>query len=159
MKSYTTIFVIALLAGCSAHSNTDSNNIIEQLATKGQPYFEHLVATSQYESLLGKIESGDEHSIRAASVLSQYADASKSQSLKYALSRALPKNPEPVMTLIPEYFSVSDICTVPYIEESIDIELRHIRDSIAALKNAQASSPAYIECIDIYKNIESKVSS
>ncbi len=69
------------------------------------------------------------------------------------MSRSLTKNPEAVFSVVPEHFSLQDICTIPYIEAPINIELEHIDKSIQALENIlkdKTDSKVY-ECMFFYK--------
>ncbi len=158
MKMLIAIFFVISSIGCS--SNTlRSEDVVAKLELEGKPYFRHLVDTRQYESLLDSIENGDEVLIRNSYLLSQWADASTSLSLKYALSRAVTRKPDAVMGLIPKYFSVSDICTVPYIEETPEVELSHVTKSLSALGRSPKakSNSIYRQCIDIYKKIKRNI--
>ena len=149
MKIFSFIFLLLLLSSCvTIHS--PSNKIIARLKIEGKPYFEQLVESQEYDSLLEKIESGDDFLIHEAIVLSQWVDASIGLSLRFALSRAIIKNPDAVMSLVPETFSVDELCTIPYIEESKTVELNHIEMSIAALENSSPSTIAHSECLKNY---------
>jgi len=155
MKKNIYILFFLLLGACSFSGK--SERIFEKLESEGKPYFEHLVSTQQYESLLNNMENGDEILIQSSSLLSKWVDASTSLSLKYSLSRAITIKPDAVMKLIPEFFSVSDICTIPYIESPIEIELLHIDKSLSALEGSENPSHAHIECIDMYNKINENI--
>ena len=152
MKIFSFIFILLLLSTCVTISSP-SNNIIDKLKIEGKPYFEQLVESQEYDGLLDKIESGDDFLIREAAVLSQWADASIGLSLRFTLSRAIIKNPDAVMSLVPETFSVDELCTIPYIEEPKTVELNHIEMSIAALENSSTSTIAHSECLNNYMRI------
>jgi len=156
VKKCICFFILLFVSGCSLESGV-SEKIIEKFELEGKSYFDHLVATQEYESLLDKIENGDEVLIRGSSLLSQWVDASTSLSLKYSLSRAITKKPDAVMSLIPEFYSVSDVCTIPYIEAPIEVELRHVHESLSALKRSNKSNDAYIECIAVYQEIKENI--
>ncbi len=154
-KLIKTFLVSMLLVGCA--TNTDhSREIIFKLKSEGKNYYSQLISNREYDRLLDKIEAGDETLIRGAYLLSPWVDAATATSLKYSLSRALTKKPDAVMSLVPKYFTVTDICTIPYIEESIKVELNHINSSIRALKRMPdgGRSVHYIECVDIYQKLK-----
>jgi hypothetical protein len=157
MKLIGYLFIILFISSCTSEE-ISSEEMIKKLEVEGKSYFDDLVSTRKYESLLDKIESGDEILISGSSMLKQWADASTSLSLKYALSRAITKRPDSVMKLIPEHFSVAELCTIPYIEESIEIEKKHVRESLSALEGSTNPNDSHVECINIYKKISKNIS-
>lgn len=156
MKKITSILIIFFISACS-FGDKNSERIVEKLESEGKPYFDYLVSAQQYESLLDKIENGDEILIQSSSLLSKWVDASTSLSLKYSLSRAITKNPDAVMKLIPEFFSASDVCTIPYIEAPKEIEMGHVHESLFALENSDKSSYGHAECIALYRIINKNI--
>lgn len=155
MKNIFYILIFLFVGGCSFSGK--SERIAENIKMQGKPYFDHLVSTQQYESLLNKIENGDEVLIQSSSLLSKWVDASTSLSLNYSLSRAITIKPDSVMQLIPEFFSISDICTIPYIEAPIEVELRHIQESLSALESSTKPRDVHIECINTYRKISENI--
>lgn len=136
-----------------------SGEIVARLKADGKGYYDELIADRKYDYLLDRIEAGDDLLIRSAYLLTPWVDASTSTSLRYSLSRALIKNPDAVMSLVPEYFSVTDICTIPYIEAPIDVEMKHVNESIRALEgisNKEISS-SHLECLDIYRKLRADI--
>ncbi len=161
MRYFIVTLIALFFSACISISNASSSEeIVKKLKQEGEPYFRHLVKTHEFGLLLDRIESGDEVMIRNSYLLSKWADASTSLSLKYALSRALTKKPDAVMSLVPKYFSVRDICTVPYIEAPLEVEFSHISKSISALNRSPKSKTeaVYRQCIDTYKEIKEKIS-
>lgn len=156
MKLIKHIFILLMVSGCSM-GGIGSNEIIENLELEGKPYFDQLVFTREYESILNKIENGDEILIGGSRIFAQWVDASTSLSLRFSLSRAIIRSPDSVISLIPDVFSASDLCTIPYIEESIEVELRHINESLSALDRSNDSSESHVECINIYKKIKNDI--
>jgi len=147
MTVLKTILISLTLLGCTVNDER-TENIIQRL-----------MATQKFDALLDRIEGGDEELIRNAHLLGKWTDASTSLALTYALSRAAIKKPEAVMGLIPEYFSVSDICTVPYIEESLETELAHIDAALSSLHRS-SEAPAggvYARCIEIYEGLKARM--
>lgn len=156
MRLILCIFVCFLVNSCV--SKTDSSaDIIRNLEAKAKPYFDGLVSTEGYQEVLQRIEAGDEVLISGAPQLAQWTDASTALSLRYSLSRAIIKNPDDVMGLVPDSFSVSELCTIPYIEESIAVESNHVDQSILALQNSSKPSEAHQECIEIYKSLSRNI--
>ncbi|MBN4080216.1 hypothetical protein JYT31_00990 [Beggiatoa alba] len=158
MKAIKILLFSLILLGC-ANNEDRTEEIVARLKSEGESYFLQLVSTREYEKLLDRIEGGDAMLIRSTYLLAPWVDASTSLSLKYSLSRALTKKPNAVMGLVPKYFSATDICTIPYIEESINVELSHINASIKALekisdKNITNSS---VKCISIYKDFRTNI--
>lgn len=147
-------FFVLLLMGCT-DSSDHSEEIVARLKSDGKSYYDELIANRKYDYLLDRIEAGDDLLIRNAYLLISWVDASTSTSLRYSLSRALIKNPDAVMNLVPEYFSVTDICTIPYIEAPMDMELKHVNASIGALERISDKkfSSSYLECLGIYKKL------
>ena len=155
MRLITCALAFLLIVGCS--SARSSEQTINQLQLQGQPYFTQLVATGEYDALLESIEQGDKKLIAVAPQLARWADAANAEGLKIVLSRAVTKQPEAVMRLIPETYSVTDLCTIPYIEESLAVELKHINNALKALQNAKEQSSARTECINIYKELNERL--
>lgn len=156
MKKITYIFILTFFSGCAFASNS-SEQIIRKLESEGRSYFNYLISTGQFQSLLDKIERGDEILIRGSSLLTQWIDASTSLSLRYSLSRAITRDPDAVMSLVPEVFSISDVCTIPYIEETVEVELKHVDESLSALKRSTESTDNHIECVKVYKKIREEI--
>lgn len=159
MKCYLALVFTLLTITACASETLIPHRVIERLEQEGQPYFQELVSSGEYETFLDAIESGSEEHIADAAVLADWTDASTSVSLKYALSRAIIANPDAVMELIPGSFAVVEVCTVPYIEESVEIELRHVKESLDALKRSTGGSQAHVQCRHAYQRLEANISS
>lgn len=159
MKRYLTLVLTLLTIAACASEIQSLPGVMERLEQEGQPYFQELVSSGQYEVFLDAIESGSGEHIAGAAVLANWTDASTAVSLKYALSRAIISNPDAVMKLIPGSFAVGEVCTVPYIEEPIEVELRHVRESLVALNASAEPSQAHAQCMDAYQVLESNISS
>ena len=158
MKAFKIILIIVFLTSCTTGINR-SEKIATQLQSGDKEYFTQLFSSGEYDKLLDNIERGDTILIRSSYLFLPWIDASTSLSLKYSLSRALIKKPEIVMELVPKYFSVTDICTIPYIEETIKVELNHVNKSIIALKKLPKNSitSSVIECINIYQKLRKNI--
>jgi len=129
--------------------------MVARLKADGKSYYDELISDQKYDYFLDRIEEGDDVLIRNVYLLTPWVDASTSTSLRYSLSRALVHNPDAVMSLVPEYFSITDICTIPYIEAPIDVELEHVNVSIKALESI--SNSGHVECLAIYKKLRADI--
>ncbi len=160
MKAIKVLLIITFLSGCTTDIDR-SEEIVTQLKSGDKAYFNNLFSSREYDTLLDKIEHGNIILIRSSYLFLPWVDASTSLSLKYSLSRALIKNPDVVMNLVPKYFSVTDICTIPYIEESINVELNHINASIVSLKELSGNNitNSVLECISIYEKFKKNITS
>jgi hypothetical protein len=150
---------LLLLSGCWAVAE-NSEKTVEHLRSDGKNYVEYIVENNKFEKLLDRIENGDEILIMNSHLFLPWIDASNLTSLHFSLSRALIENPEAVMSLIPRYFSVSEICTIPYVEGLLEVERRHVSRAIEALESVAKSelTPSYFECLGIYKNLQTTIS-
>ena len=150
---------LLFLSGCWAVAE-NSEKTVEHLRSDGKYYVEYIVEKNKFEKLLDRIESGDEILIMNSHLFVPWIDASNLTSLHFSLSRALIENPEAVMSLIPRYFSVSEICTIPYVEGSLEVEKKHVSRAIWALESVAKSelTPSYFECLGIYKNLQTIIS-
>lgn len=161
LKAYLSALALLLASGCAANDSrpdeSSSETILKSIEEGGKPYFQDLVRTGEYDDLLDKIEAGDEVLIAGAPTLIPYVDASTSVGLRFSLSRAVKHNPDAVMQLIPEYYDANQLCTIPYIEQSIVVELRHVWDSLAALRSSSNRTAAHIDCIEIYMETEHSI--
>ncbi len=158
MKISIFLLFLSIVTSC-ANSITNSEQIVAKLKIEGENYYNYLIENKKYEKVLDKIESGDDVLIRNSYLFKPWVDASTSLSLTYALSRSLTKNPEAVFSVVPEHFSLKDICTIPYIEVPINIELEHIDKSIQALDNIlkDKTDSKVSECMFFYKKIRKKI--
>lgn len=59
------------------------------------------------------------------------------------------------MSLIPDHFSVDRICTLPYIEAPLKVDVAHVNASIKALNSFLEKRPSNeaSDCLDIYQRI------
>ena len=161
LKAFLSALALLLASGCAIdHAKPDESSseaILKRIDEGGKPYFQDLVRTGEYDDLLNAIEAGDEVLITGAPRLIPYVDASTSTGLKFALSRAVKHNPDAVMKLIPEHYDANQLCTIPYIEQSIVVELRHVWDSLAALRSSSNLTAAHADCIEIYMQAEQSI--
>ncbi len=59
MKLANYLFIFIFVSGCSM-GDKSHQKIIKKLELEGKPYFNQLVSTQAYASLLNEMESGDE---------------------------------------------------------------------------------------------------
>lgn len=156
IKLILSVILFPLLSACF-HEKPYHEQLSENLSLKGQKYFEDIVLSGEYETILEKIESGDINFIKISGDLVKNVDASSSTALRFSLSRALTKSPLEVLSLVPNSFSVSEICTIPYIEVSTDEEMQHVKSSILALSSVSDNNPNRASCLNIYKKIEQDI--
>lgn len=147
------IFLLGFNSVAFSDSKFDLNMMLFNLEHEGEPYFRQLVSTGQIEVFFDEIEKGNVAAIRASAIAAEFSDASVSLALRFSLSRAIVYSPDAVMALIPEVFSVSDLCTIPYIEASREVESDHVRNALTALESVGYISDAHAGCIRIYKAI------
>lgn len=155
MKLIIFFFSLSVVISCVSSIN-NSEQIVAKLKMEGEDYYNYLIENKEYEKVLDKIERGDDVLIRNSYLFKPWIDASSSLSLTYALSRSLTKNAEAVFSVIPEHFTLQDICTIPYIEAPINVELEHIEKSIQALDKIlkYKSDSRVSECMSFYKEVK-----
>lgn len=108
-------------------ATAEANGILpDQLLVDIEQQGAKLVLDKQFENdtkwgtLLDAIQAGiinsssDWYSV--AKKLGAHTDASKSESLRFTLARALADNPEFVLQHGDETFNIDNLCTIPYIE-------------------------------------------
>ena len=81
------------------------------------------------------IETGESSWLEAAQRLKPGTDASATLELRFAVSRALPKNPKGVLHLVGKGFSLDEICTSPFIEPEPGVEKAFLDEALRSLKN------------------------
>ena len=77
--------------------------------------------------LLYKIESGNNEWLAVAEMLRSVSDAATTKTLTYTMSFALKNSPENVLGLLGKYYSVTEVCGSPFIEEDIHYELGFLK--------------------------------
>jgi hypothetical protein len=87
----------------------------------------------QFEALCGRIETGEPSWLEVARRLKPASDAAVSLSLNYSVARALPVAPARVLGLVDRGFSVSDVCTSPFIEPEPGVAERYEARALQAL--------------------------
>lgn len=75
-----------------------------------------------WQKVVRKVESGNADWLHVAGGLLKATDAGDTESLHFALSIALTRNAEGVLSMLGPEVPVERICTVPYIEPSAKVE-------------------------------------
>jgi len=99
----------------------------------------------QFESVCKRIESGDRRWLEVAGLLKPASDAASSLSLNYSVARAIPRAPGHVLALIGNGFTVSDVCTSPYIEPEPGVAENYQSRAAAALAKVTDSKLAGVK--------------
>ena len=95
---------------------------------------EKLQGSQAWEESLQRIEEGDAEWLELAARLKTGADASSAVELDFSVARALKNNPQGVLKLLEGPFEAADVCTIPYIEASREVEMQHLNDVDRALR-------------------------
>ena len=150
-----------LASGCAFNEPkphaSNSEDILKRIEQGGLPYVRDLVRTGEYDTLLDQIEAGDDVLIAGTPTLAPHVDASTATGPRFSLSRAVKHSPDAVMRLIPDHYAAEQLCTIPYMEESILVELRHVWESLAALQASDKQTAAHVDCIAIYTEAEDAI--
>ncbi len=107
---------------------------------------------SDWEGFLKQVESGDKAALDRAVEVRPELDASKAQSLRLAVARALPKAPHFVLALLEKGFKLSELCTTPYHEPKPSVAAAYVEDATRAL-NALANTPMEVRAKACLKKI------
>jgi hypothetical protein len=87
----------------------------------------------QWQAVVRNVETGSTAWLHVARQLLPATDAGNTESLYFALSLALTRNPEAVLPMVGPELPAGKICTVPYIEPSPKTEREHRAKVRAAL--------------------------
>lgn len=110
--------------------------LAELSQSDSQVFANCLVSDSKaWEFVLINISGGDEEWLSFAKKLKPFTDAAASESLNFAVAKALPKNPAGVLKLAGDKFTLDEICTVPFIEAPPEVENAYLDQAIAALSD------------------------
>jgi hypothetical protein len=106
---------------------------------------QQLYSSNRWETVLKKIESGDDAWLAVVEDLAEGTDAGASEDLQVTLARALPKNPGAVLKLTgtKDFLSLDDVCAAPFIEPEHAFLMRYLtetRRSLASLKDKAVES-------------------
>jgi hypothetical protein len=114
-----------------------------------------LKAHSKWEGVLDKIETGECSWLETARRLRPGTDASAALELRFAVSRALSKNPKGVLRLVGKGFSIDEVCTSPFIEPDPGVEEAFLEEAMRSLKNMAPGTltKRSKECLTRLKNL------
>ncbi len=105
--------------------------VVAQLSANGE---------REWNFVTREISSGRNDWLDLAPALAPGTDASTAIGLRYALSRALPRAPSRVLTILRtnKAFTVEDVCDVPYIEPSkqiVDTYLKQAKSAVSKVND------------------------
>jgi len=158
-----TIFyvLLAFVSISCKQTNSVEEKLIRDFEADPKIFIRQGWKDGRYDQLLGFIESGDERFIKLTPRIRPYVDAASSEGLSIVLARALLHKPELVLGMVPEQIDIQELCTIPYIEETIEVERSHLHAALKALQRVKnpelekRKSECLIEFERIKKNIES----
>lgn len=96
----------------------------------------------QWQTVVRNVETGSTPWLHVARQLLLATDVGNTESLYFAFSLALTRNPGPVLVMLGPELPAGKICTVPYIEPSPKIEREHRAKVRAALATVTQSDLA-----------------
>ena len=88
---------------------------------------------SEFEAVLRGIESANPRWLEVAQLLKPFSDAGSSESINYAVARALPIDPERVLHMIGHGFDLISLCTSPFDEPEPGVAEAYERRALSAL--------------------------
>jgi len=149
------LYILAMTAVICNVRAGDVSEFRNKVVMYGKAYFDESVENGEFQYILHLAEYGHREAIEIAPELIRYSDASLTESIKNALGRGLTKNPRAVLRLVPQYFSLEEICTVPFFEAPQDIEEIHIRQVIENLEGMPVENGKMAKardgCLEIFK--------
>ncbi len=95
-----------------------------------------------WAEMLAKISSGDTAWLNVAVALLKGTDAGSGEDLRYAVSKALLRNPTGVLRLAAPAFGLENVCSVPVIEPTKAEVGHYLAQGNAALKRVTAGDIA-----------------
>ena len=152
---YIQIFLFLFLIACTAKNN-QSQEVIEQIKTQGEKVCREIVESGQFDTCLDQIENGDAFLIQHADLLYQCADGANATGLKFSMCRAMLTNPKAVLTMVPEFMSIDEVCDIPYIEPEQEVINNHINGAIEALEGLEDKDAEVKECIKQYTALKAR---
>lgn len=136
MKVWCAVLTAAVaLAACGQNANTPQQLETEIQQRGARAVVQQLTAGkgANWDRVVRQIQTGDQKWIEVARSLRAGTDAGNTESLYYAVSYALLKAPEHVLSVISEQFPLEAICSVPDIEPSAAKVRSHVQEAKAAL--------------------------
>ncbi len=138
MKIFLSAIVFAVVAIASASAAPLSPEAIaHDIDLHGaRAVVQRLWRNGDYERLMDRIDAGDARFIALAPKLAPGTDAGTAEELPIALAFALPRNPRAVLAVLgPNRFPVADVCSAPFIEDTV-------KDIPAYIRRAQRAVSA-----------------
>jgi len=96
----------------------------------------------QWTEVLRMIETGDPRWLAVASGLAAGTDAATSEDLQVMLAKALPINPQGVLSLADSqtFLSIENLCVAPFIEPELDYLHRYLAETLESLRRLKAEA-------------------
>lgn len=130
MNWIMTLFFLCLSPALLADNYQDYE---QRLEVDSKQFISQIKSDGSFEYLLYLIEYGNQKAIQFTPKILAYSDAAMSEAIKLSLARAISRNPEAVMQLVPENLSLTEVCNIPFIEAPDDIINIHINQAISSL--------------------------
>jgi hypothetical protein len=129
MICYGLVASILLFAVHVKAEELDAGQIIQEIKQKGpRSVVDKFWDTEDHqksEQLINSISTGTDKWLEVAKLLKPGSDAAATEELFWAVSKALPKNPIGVLTLLKTQskdFPIDLICRDPFFEDTVDLE-------------------------------------
>jgi hypothetical protein len=111
-----------------------------------RPVLSRLWADHQlFEAITGRVALGSAAWLEVARRLRPASDAAASLSLDFAVARALHRAPSRVLPMIGGDFRLRFICTSPYIEAPLSVDIAHLRAVERTLSNFRTTKYAAVK--------------
>jgi hypothetical protein len=135
LKGLLAIFIFNITIVVSAAGVPSPEDIIARIQRDGgktvlEELWNH---ESEFEAVLRGIESANPRWLEVAQRLKPFSDAGSSESINYAVARALPIDPQRVLLMIGHGFDMDVICTSPFNEPESGVAEAYERSALSAL--------------------------
>ncbi|MBS0352022.1 MAG: hypothetical protein JSR33_12750 [Proteobacteria bacterium] len=164
LKFFGNIIMVATLLSLGsiafAKTNGQSDSTYQaciQLQHSDSEKFDHLIKNpKKWDAVLDKISTGRSSCLALAAKIKPYTDAANSESLNLAVALAMPKNPNGVLSLVHDHFTLEEVCTVPYIEADDKLVKQYLKVTIHALSSRSLTNKLASSCLKILKPLYEK---
>jgi hypothetical protein len=146
------IYFLLIAAAVGANALASNHSVLTPQSVKddtrrigAKAVVQQLYSSNRWETVLKKIETGDDAWLAVVQDLAEGTDAGTSEDLQVTLARALPKNPGAVLRLTgtESFLSLDDVCAAPFIEPEHAFLMRYLtetRRSLASLNDTAVES-------------------
>ncbi|MBE1159483.1 hypothetical protein [Dyella acidiphila] len=143
MKAGLLIAVLWAMAGMvQAQQPLSAAGLAKEIDAKGAKAVVEGLG-DRFDGVLDRIDTGDADWIALVPRLAQGTDAGNSEGLSIALAYALPKNPAAVLAVVTEdggILSVSRVCSIPFIEDSVKDRPGYKRQALRAMEAVRVAA-------------------